>query len=1204
MPKKKQLTLDTVSGQLSRLQQKDLPLLGISGLNDGDSAPFGTLTSDIIEYCVYDLSDTYLASGYLEYPLPDNLDVGDHVRSFGYERGTYKIVYNFLRQIGGSNKFVLTKKSDKSIYTGEFLIGTDGRIYASHNIEPDVKGRLLDDKGNDIELLIQDDKFWLQEISPSRTEIRLRPNPGIVDIDYFERFRLLGYTCLSYSDISGESSITIDGNVATLSGGSISLDQAMVGGTLKIREAFVIDYEETEERISRYTPEVELETLLAVQNLVTNGHFANENGILEVGLTSGNHEIVEFSNPGASRYVLKTSTSIDDNDNQYQLLLNGIPGENYIISCWVHWDSEWALDKRQLFSGTIEAGGTNQNFNDSKDEIKVKDVAGNEWKYVYQVITLPVNGNGSFKLNLGKTSDIDQGNRYITNVQVEAGSTNGTPTSYMVSGERIEEEDSPTTGLITFIDDDKVEAVFADGDTGFTDLMVGGRLTIKDTYVVDQSYTQDSELVIIDDIPLKNQDASDILKGEREFRVSPYHGLGDNNYITLQVDNEFDLYTVTGNSETLIGSGEDWRQAQSFPLPNNIDGLRIETRNQGGPAAFIAKIVYNGQEVKTGDGSQSWLGVLTNWQRRALSSEYDIPPRIVGTGPWSIQSNSETDSVLGSAWKTLAKAGKGVWGNKVDDDLLDCSWIWSVNTANNQVLSWTWDGGSTITDLIWQWWDPVLHSDAVKPSGWGEGFNSFNWGGNEDRKNDRSQWHSGWLGHHAKWVDGDGEFGGVAMKFIDQNSEFGTPNHIDYEGIHKTANTSVLPTTLSHRWLGIAQTLPHSMASQGIKPGDQITVSWSQKSDTANKGALVGLRYYKISDGIATWGTWTGYHPSTIGDDENGEPMLKAGEREFLRYRPVSKTGKWEQVKWTGIVEENWDLNKATTLYVYGMYGPEGILWVENVQIQITEVASRVDVSPTTTDLVGQITAVDGDIATLITDYVSLSPDGTVFDNDANIQSFNTFTNFYVDYTSSIAESAPVYGSLRGDIESITGNTITLVNSYEELGEQEGHDTENTLGINQSSTFGKWFVQYPNDNQNNLSKLLRLGTNDYSLITNFKFDTREYPEYPHSLVYKLYETSVKNYDPDINKLAMRSANLIDKGWIESRIDPVNKTLTLYHEDYDKKAGGEGTRLTFNLKDPDEVRALYDLMTGATKTKQTMYGKLFDALYGVEYFSKK
>ena len=182
MAKKKQLTLDPVTEQLSRISDKDLPLIGLSGLNDGDLVPFGTLTSDIIEYCVYDLSDNYLASGQLEYPLPTNLDVGAHVRSLGYERGTYKIVYNFLRQIGGSSKFVLTKKSDKSIWDGLHLIEPDGRIIAAQLVQDAIVPLMVG--GKEIELFVQEDKFWLQEISPSRTEIRLRPNPGIDDLDY------------------------------------------------------------------------------------------------------------------------------------------------------------------------------------------------------------------------------------------------------------------------------------------------------------------------------------------------------------------------------------------------------------------------------------------------------------------------------------------------------------------------------------------------------------------------------------------------------------------------------------------------------------------------------------------------------------------------------------------------------------------------------------------------------------------------------------------------------------------------------------------------------------------------------------------------------------------------------------------------------------------------------------------------------------
>ena len=100
---------------------------------------------------------------------------------------------------------------------------------------------------------------------------------------------------------------------------------------------------------------------------------------------------------------------------------------------------------------------------------------------IYNVITITANSDGHFKLDLGKTSvESTEGIRYITNVQVEAGSTAGKPTPYMVSGERVEEEDSPTTGLITFIDNNKVEAVFADEDDGFSELIVDCKSNITD----------------------------------------------------------------------------------------------------------------------------------------------------------------------------------------------------------------------------------------------------------------------------------------------------------------------------------------------------------------------------------------------------------------------------------------------------------------------------------------------------------------------------------------------------------------------------------------------------------------------------------------------------------------------------------------------------------------------------------------------------
>ena len=53
--------------------------------------------------------------------------------------------------------------------------------------------------------------------------------------------------------------------------------------------------------------------------------------------------------------------------------------------------------------------------------------------------------------------------------------------------------------------------------------------------------------------------------------------------------------------------------------------------------------------------------------------------------------------------------------------------------------------------------------------------------------------------------------------------------------------------------------------------------------------------------------------------------------------------------------------------------------------------------------------------------------------------------------------------------------------------------------------WNNWFIQYPADNSEDLSKLVRLGPDNYSLITNFKIDTTTYNEYPYSVAYKLYE---------------------------------------------------------------------------------------------------
>jgi hypothetical protein len=560
MPKKKFLITDPITGKLSRLKAKDLPLVEINGLDEGDPvAPFGDLESDLIEYCLYTTDDDYIASGEIRYPLPENLDVGQYVRNLGYNRGTYKIVFNFLREIGGSTNDVLVKKSDKSIYTGEYMIDTNGKILAaSYGMEPkpDILLPILDDNGNEIELIVAENKYWIQEVSPSRTEIRLRPNPAIDDPAYYEQFRLLGYTCLSYSDISGESYITFiddtqkNAKINVPEGQpDITLNELMAGGTLIIRDAFIVGWDDIPEQLSRYGPVIETEQFPIDKNLVTNGHFAdlnsdeNGNDVVEKSEPDSdtNHDIIKFDNPGHSTWVLET-TNINDtvdpengSDNNYCIELDGITGETYIMSCWVHWTAAWPEDRRGLF-GTSE-----DPFNgwESDSPVETKIVNGNIWYRHYKRITPDVNTEGNIKWNLGKTTPINpitppdpiSCKRYITDIQYEEGSTVSFPTPYM-EFPRTEETDVPVTGLITFTDGDTVKATLSDGD-GFVEEMVSdggdrgsGRITIKNAVVIDEEYNSQTKRTIIDNIPIENTDNSIIRESgyETEFHQSPFHG--------------------------------------------------------------------------------------------------------------------------------------------------------------------------------------------------------------------------------------------------------------------------------------------------------------------------------------------------------------------------------------------------------------------------------------------------------------------------------------------------------------------------------------------------------------------------------------------------------------------------------------------------------------------------------------------------------
>ena len=189
-----------------RLKKEDIDLLDtgkkiIPG-TDGN-AVFGSLDGDYIEVLIYDLNENFLDSGRVDASdfvynepqietLPNGnqkpdgggvkINTGNVLRKLGYDRGKFVVKYNFLRTLAGSNETLLVDEDSNVVPsltdTGEnnFHQMSDGTL---------MSGPVHTD--GSIELSIKENKYFIQEISPTRNEIRLAPQ-NINDTSYRENF--------------------------------------------------------------------------------------------------------------------------------------------------------------------------------------------------------------------------------------------------------------------------------------------------------------------------------------------------------------------------------------------------------------------------------------------------------------------------------------------------------------------------------------------------------------------------------------------------------------------------------------------------------------------------------------------------------------------------------------------------------------------------------------------------------------------------------------------------------------------------------------------------------------------------------------------------------------------------------------------------------------------------------------------------------
>jgi hypothetical protein len=170
-----------------------------------------------------------------------NINPATHIKDCGYDSGTFKVRYQFLRKLAGDDTSVLTRTNPDHIgeiydNLSNIYITDDGEVFLGSQEE-------FENSQGQLELLkIEDYKYQIDEISPSRTEIRLKAKDikGAYQQDFIK---------LQESVIFEELSGTVDFGASPNTSTTIQLypnddffpdgfTPNMVGGTISIPNIF------------------------------------------------------------------------------------------------------------------------------------------------------------------------------------------------------------------------------------------------------------------------------------------------------------------------------------------------------------------------------------------------------------------------------------------------------------------------------------------------------------------------------------------------------------------------------------------------------------------------------------------------------------------------------------------------------------------------------------------------------------------------------------------------------------------------------------------------------------------------------------------------------------------------------------------------------------------------------------------------------
>lgn len=180
---------------------------------------------------------------------PDNntitFYVGDHLRDAGFNNGVYNVNYKFFRKLAGDERAVLVRNKapyEGDVWTEQFNIQPDGKVYSGTEEE------FINNPTIAEQLSIEDLKYQIDAISPNRTEVRLKAKniKGTYRDDFIDIQTATIATDVDLVinfDPNESSSDLFDSNVVSISPqeGDFIFTKKMKNGTLSIPDVFKVN---------------------------------------------------------------------------------------------------------------------------------------------------------------------------------------------------------------------------------------------------------------------------------------------------------------------------------------------------------------------------------------------------------------------------------------------------------------------------------------------------------------------------------------------------------------------------------------------------------------------------------------------------------------------------------------------------------------------------------------------------------------------------------------------------------------------------------------------------------------------------------------------------------------------------------------------------------------------------------------------------